>query len=239
MSSSKNMDFPVTNKSSYTSKVENSKNLIENPNFLAVPGPQGLQGKQGIQGPQGLPGKDGKDGIKGPKGDRGLPGKDGKSYITVYDQDPGWASYESLEPVEIKSGSNKGVDGWVSLFISKKNVSEERYLPKGSVSLYNPETKSINLKGLKLGSQVNITYEFAISTIHANTEVWIRSYFINSEREVTSFAASLKYQHEYLISETHSIFLKEDSDKRSGIIPQVRTDLDAFIKLKSIHISVH
>jgi hypothetical protein len=232
------MDFPVNNKSSYTSKVENSKGLIDNPTFLAVPGPQGVQGKPGIQGPQGLPGKDGKDGIQGPKGDRGLPGKDGKSYITSYDQDPGWASYESLEPVEIKSGSNKGVDGWVSLFISKKSVSEERYLPKGSVSLYNPETKSINLKGLKLGSQVNITYEFAISTIHANTEVWLRSYFINSKREVTSFAATLKYQHEYLISQTHSIFLKEDSDKKSGIVPQIRTDFDAFIKLKSIHISV-
>jgi hypothetical protein len=230
------MDFPVTNKNSYTSKVENSKSLIENPTFLAVPGPQGIQGKQGIQGPQGLPGK---DGIQGPKGDRGIPGKDGKSYITVYDQDPGWASYESLDPVEIKSGSNKGVDGWVTLSINKKSVSEEKYLPKGSVSLYNPETKAINLKGLKLGSQVNITYGFIISTIHANTEVWARSYFINNSREITSFVASLKYQHEYFVSETHSIFLKEESDKRSNIVPQIRTDFDALIKLKSIHISVH
>jgi hypothetical protein len=236
------MDFPVTNKSSYTAKVEGSKGLIENPAFLAVPGPQGIQGKPGIQGPQGLPGKDGKDGKdgkQGPRGDRGLPGKDGKSYVTSYDQNPGWASYENLDPIETKSGSDKGIDGWVSLFINKKNISEETYLPKGSVPLYNPETKAINLKGLKLGSQVNITYEFEISTIYANTEVWVRSYFINSEREVTSFLASLKYQHEYLISETHSIFLKEESDKKSGVVPQIRTDLDAFVKLKSIHISVH
>jgi hypothetical protein len=233
------MDFPVTNKSSYTAKVESSKELIENPTFLAVPGPQGIQGKQGVSGPQGLPGKDGKDGKQGPKGDRGFPGKDGKSYATSYDQDPGWASYESLDPVEVRSGSSKGVDGWINLSISKKSVSEERYLPKGGVPLYNPETKAINLKGLKLGSRVNVTYEFVISTIYPNTEVWVRSYFINSEREVTSFLANLKYQHEYLISETHSIFLKEESDKKSGVVPQIRTDLDALVKLKSIHISVH
>jgi hypothetical protein len=235
------MDFPVSSKNTYASKVESLKPSAEGGLFLPVPGPKGDPGPKGERGPagkDGLDGKDGKDGKVGPRGDRGLPGKDGKSYQTSYEQEPGWASYQALKNKDIKLGATEGVDGWVTLSIGKEYISEEKYLPKGGASFYNPETRSINLKGLNLGSQIQITYEFLVTTIHSNTELWMRSFFLNSGYEVTSFVANLKYQHEYLISETHSIFLSGDSDKRSGIVPQLRTDLDTFARLKSIHISV-
>ena len=239
MSSSKSMDFPVTNKNAYASKVERFNTAADPTSFVAVPGPRGEPGPKGDRGPKGDPGPAGKDGSPGPKGDRGESGKDGKSYQSVYEQEPGWASYQDLDSFSVKLGADKGEDGWVNLFISKNNISEERYLPKGLASLYNPETRSINLKGLKLGSQVQITYEFLVETFHSNTELWSRSYFRKSGYEVTSFVANLKYQHEYLLTETHSIFLSGESDKKSGIVPQLRTDLDALAKLKSIHISIH
>jgi len=232
VSSSKSMDFPISKKNTYAAKVEHSKLLTDNPNFIPVPGPQGERG------PAGKDGKDGKNGNPGPKGDRGPAGKNGKSFGTVYEQDPGWASYQDLENSIVKLGADRGSDGWVNVFISKNNIAEERYLPKNAVSLYNTETKTINLKGLKLGSQVEITYEFVIMTVHSNTEIWLRSYFPNTGTEVTSFIASLKYQHEYRISETHNIFISGESEKNSGIIPQIRTDLDASAKLTSIHISI-
>jgi len=236
LSSSKSMDFPVSNKITYASKVELSKPVSDNNVFIPVPGPKG------DPGPPGKNGIDGKDGKPGPKGDRGYPGKngkDGKSYETSYGQEPGWASYHNLDTSVVKLGAEKGSDGWVSLFIGKNNISEERYLPKNGVSLYNLETRTVNLKGLKIGSQVQITYDFLITTTHSNTEVWLRSYFLNSGYEVTSFVATLKYQHEYLLSETHNIYLSGESDRKSGIIPQIRTDMDCFANLKSIHISVH
>jgi hypothetical protein len=235
------MDFPTNNKSSYASKVESSKSFPEEGPFYAVPGPQGERGPKGetgSKGSPGAPGKDGVDGKPGPKGEKGPAGKDGKSYETAYGQDPGWASYIDGKSFEINLGASQGTDGWVNMFMSKNLISEEQFLPKDGVSLYSPETRYINLKGLKVGTQVQITYTFLITTFQSNTEVWMRSYFPNIEYEVTSFVASLKYQHEYLLSETHNIFIGGEDEKRAGIIPQIRTDLDALAKLKSIHISV-
>jgi hypothetical protein len=232
------MDFPVNGKNTYASKVEGSRPLQQEGLFLPVPGPKGDPGVKGDRGPAGANGSDGKDGRPGPRGERGLPGKDGKSYQTVYDQQPGWASYENLNTVQTKLGASEGSDGWVSFYIKKESSSEERYLPEDCVSLYNVDARSINLKGIKTGSQVQITYRFLITTLQPNTEVWMRSYSLSTEHEVTSFVASLKYQHEYLLSETHNIFIDNDLQKRSAIVPQVRTDLDAFASLKSIHISV-
>ena len=241
MSSSKSMDFPVNNKNTYASKVESSMPTTDDKFFIPVPGPKGEPGPRGERGPAGKDGKDGKDGQDGKpgsKGERGAAGKDAKPYHVPYDQYPGWASYQDLKSSDIKLGANEGSDGWVSLFISKNNVAEERFLPKHSTSLYNPETRSINLKALSLGSQVQITYDFVITTTYPNTEVWMRSFFLTSGYEVTSFVANLKYQHEYPISETHNIFLSGESDRKSGVVPQIRTDMDALVKLKSIHISV-
>jgi hypothetical protein len=48
----------------------------------------------------------------------------------------------------------------------------------------------------------------------------------------------LKYQYTYEMSVTQSVFIETESDKASGAIPQLRTDMDALARLKSIHISV-
>ena len=240
MSSFKNMDFPVENKSNYASKVQESQLLSTSSpvNYLPVPGPQGQPGPAGKDGKPGPKGEEGPKGDRGPKGEPGKPGKDGKSLVTTYSQSPGWASYSDKNPVIANLGATRGTDGWVSLFISTDQKSERKYLPEGGVDLYNPETKRINLKGLNLGTQIEITYDFSIETFHANTEVWFRSLFPSTLAETTSFVGLFKYQHIYDLAVTHSIFLDEDTDKISGIVPQIRTDLDAIARLKTIYISV-
>jgi hypothetical protein len=231
------MDFPSNKKDDYAAKVQESQsiNTAVSSSFIPVPGPQGEAGKQGRDGLAGPPGP---PGPRGEKGDAGRPGKDGKSFSTVYDQEPGWASYEDNEDNFIKMGATRGVDGWVNVSISRNSKHEERFLPKNGVSLYNPETKRINLKGLKIGTQLEITYSFVVSTMYSNTEVWMRSFLPGTKSEITTFSASLKYQHEYEISETHNIFLNKESDRIAGIVPQIRTDMDAMARLKRIHISV-
>lgn len=238
MASSKSMDFPVKN--NYAAKVQESQLLASSsaPNYLPVPGPQGERGPSGKDGKPGPEGPQGPQGPKGEKGDPGKPGKDGTSLVTTYAQNPGWASYTDKNPPTVKLGASKGVDGWVNLYISKNQIAEDRYLPEDGVALYNPETKRINLKNLKIGSQIEITYSFTVDTFHANTEIWFRSFYPGSLAETTSFVGLFKYQHSYDLSVTHSIFLEKESDKISGIVPQIRTDLDAAAKLKTIYISV-
>lgn len=107
------------------------------------------------------------------------------------------------------------------------------------MSLYNPNTRRLNLRGLKLGSQIQITYNFEITTMSSNTEVWCRSIFKGSEREYTSFLASFKYQHTYDVSTTHNLCITSIPDRELGIVPQVRSDMDASLKMKSIYISVY
>jgi hypothetical protein len=237
MASSKSMDFPIGNKSNYADKVQESQlSLVPvSINYIPVPGPQGERGASGKDGKSGPPGP---AGPKGEKGDPGKPGKDGKSLITSYDQSPGWASYSSTKPPVVRLGATRGADGWVNLNIDRDNHTQELYLPKNSVALYNPETKRINLKGINLGSQIQATYTFSVDTLHPNTEVWLRTFLPGSESEITTFVGLLKYQHSYVFSVTHSIFVEKESDRVAGAIPQVRTDLESVASLKSIHISV-
>ena len=65
-----------------------------------------------------------------------------------------------------------------------------------------------------------------------------RSNFITSKEYVSSFVATLKYQYTYELNTTHHLFLDKDINKVSGIVPQIRTDMDATCKIKSIYISV-
>ncbi len=241
MSVSKSMDFPVSNKSGYASQVKQSQEVLSNPeiSFLPVPGPEGPRGPKGEageRGPQGLPGKDGEP---GPKGERGTPGKDGRSYDPVYEQEVGWASYGNTATDFFVLGATKGDDGWVSVFINGKGSKTNKlYLPKDKTDLYNVEAKRINLKHLSLGAQISITYNFTLTTSSNNTEVWMRSYSEDTDESVTSFVASLKYQYEYELSTTHKVNIVSDTQKHAGIIPQIRTDLDAVATVKSIVISV-
>lgn len=233
MATSPNIEFPT---SGYASKVKESQ-APQEATFFAVPGPQGPPGKDGKPGPKGDKGDPGESivGQRGPKGD---PGKDGKSYFPKYDQNVGWALYKNKNTNTTPAGADRGEDGWVSLFILPEN-SVETFLPDGSVSLYSSDIRKINTRGLKVGAQLTITYEIEVVTFGSNTEVWMRSRFHGIDDSTTTFCANLKYQHNYEMTVTHTMAIFSELHKTAGIIPQIRTDLDTAVKIKSIYISVN
>lgn len=233
MAISHNTEFP---KSAYADKVNSQK--TEEPTFFAVPGPSGPPGRDGNPGPKGDQGIPGKDGERGPRGEQGIPGKDGKSHFPSYGQNAGWASYTNKQKNTVPTGATRGEDGWVSLYITI-DEAQENFLPEGSVSLYSDDIRKINTRGLEVGSQVEITYDIEVITFSSNTEVWMRSQFLKSDNANTTFCAILKYQHTYDLSVTHKMLVKSKDDKLSGIVPQIRTDLDAAVKIKSISVSVY
>lgn len=236
MAISQNMDFP---KSSYASKVQVSK-VDESPTFFAVPGPQGPQGLPGPKGERGPAGQSGES-VKGDKGERGASGKDGKdgkSYFPKYEQNAGWAVYVNDGYRVVATGATRGDDGWVSLYLPS-NTSIEDFLPDGAVSLYSQEINKINTRGLKVGAQLRITYNIEVTTSNSNTEVWMKSQFLKLDESITTYCATLKYQHTYEISTTHNLAIFTEKHRVAGIVPQIRTDLDSTVKLKSIYISVY
>jgi hypothetical protein len=240
MSISKNMDFPSSKKSSYSQLTQQSQPVENSISYIPVPGPQGPKGdpgSAGVRGDRGERGEKGDAGLKGDPGKNGKDGKDGKTYMPVYEQDAGWAKYGNSDTSQTRLGATRGQDGWVS-FVIDRNPSIENYLPRDSVSLYGGDTKRINLKGLKVGSKVDITYTFEVETFSSNTELWCRTFLPGTERDVTTLMGVLKYQYTYEMSVTQSVFVESESDKNSGAVPQLRTDMDALARLKSIHISV-
>lgn len=233
MAVSQNIDFP---KSPYASKVQASK-TSEEPTFFAVPGPQGPAGADGPKGPKGDKGDPGES-IAGPRGERGFPGKDGKSYFPTYAQNVGWGFYENKNTNTTPTGATRGEDGWVQLFINSVDPNES-FLPEGSVSLYSNDIRKINTRALKVGAQVQITYEIEVITFSSNTEVWMKSEFIGLDTSATTFCANLKYQHTYEMSVTHNLLILSEQHKNAGIVPKIRTDLDSAVKIKSVYISVY
>jgi hypothetical protein len=235
---SKSMDFPPSKKSNYAAQVvqsqqSNSDVLI---NYVPVPGPIG---PQGLQGPKGDKGDSGKDGPIGPKGDRGLPGKDGVSSLSSSGQQSGWASYFNLKKQEFKLGATQGEDGWVNFWVDGLgSATNEKFLPKDSVSLWNPNNRMLNFKGLKVGSQVFVTYNFDLTTYSNNTEVWIKTMFSNNKKEISQFVGSLKYQFTYNFYVTQNFFIEDLETWSSGGIPQIRTDYDSSATINSIYVSV-
>ena len=240
MASSKSMDFPGAKKSSYAAQVEQSQaiGLPDNTlSFLPVPGPTGPQGPAGRDGKDGKEGPQGPEGPRGQKGDRGPAGADGKSLISSSGQQPGWGSYISTSPVTARLGATKGVDGWVSLVMS--TIDEfETFLPTGCASLWNSHARALNFKGLKVGSQVFVTYNFELTTFTPNTEVWLRTYFSSHNQEIAEFVGSLKYTNTYNFSVTQQLFIENQKMWGNGAVPQIRTDFDASAILNSIYVSV-
>ena len=236
---SKNMDFPVGKKSAYAANVKQAN--AQEPgavSYIPVPGPQGPKGDPGSAGVRGQKGDRGEKGDQGPRGEPGKDGKDGKTYLPVYEQDAGWAKYVNKKPSGFKLGAEEGTDGWVSVHIEAGPESIESFLPRDAVSLYNSDNRKINLKGLKVGSQITVTYNFRIETFFNNTEVWLRTYFPNPEKAVTTFIGNLKYQFEYEMSVTQKFYIEDQYLKIGGALPQIRTDLNAMVKMDSIEISV-
>jgi len=229
MSLSRSTDFPGSRKTNYADQVQQSQEIGSIDSSLYIP----VQGPQGPAGPRGLDGQPGPQGPIGLQGERGPAGKDGKSLFA-----DGWANYDNRNPINFSLGATRGDDGWVDVYVdSLGKGTNEKYLPKDNISLYNPETRRINLKHLDIGSQLRITYTFDLSTYGNNTEVWARSYFPDTGKAVTSFVANLKYQYDYELSTTHLLYLDDSVDKSSGIVPQLRADLDSMAVLKSIYIS--
>ena len=114
----------------------------------------------------------------------------------------------------------------------------EMFLPKGCVSFWNPNSYRLNFKGLKEGSHVFIKYKFDITTYSSNTEVWIRTQFPGSDLELLNFASHLKYQSSYSLNVTQDFFISDKKIWASAALPQIRTDFDASVFIKSIAISV-
>jgi hypothetical protein len=247
MAVSKSMEFPGVQKSSYAAQVQQSQpsDYQENTlSFLPVPGPvgpQGPSGRDGKDGKDGVPGEkgpEGPQGKQGPKGEKGANGKDGVSSLSSAGQQAGWASYFNKLKNITKLGVTQGDDGWVTVYINSEGSENETYLPKDTVSLWNNHARMLNFKGLKEGSQVFITYNFELTTYTSNTEVWIRTLFANSNREISQFVASLKYQHTYPISVTQQIFIEDQKMWGNGAYPQIRTDYDSSVIMNSIYVSV-
>ena len=235
---SKSMDFPLNKKSSYAAQVVETQSTSTDVliNYVPVPGPMGPQGPAGVPGPQGPAGK---DGIQGPKGDRGTPGKDGESSLSSSGQQAGWGSYFNQNRKEIRLGANQGEDGWVSVWVdSRGSNTNEKYLPQGCTSLWNENQRMLNFHGLKIGSQVFVTYNFELTTYTNNTEVWIRTLFPRSTTEISQFVASLKYQYVYNMYVTQHFFMEDNSMWSSGAVPQIRTDYDSSVLMNSIYVSV-
>lgn len=237
MAISKSMDSPVK-KSNYASKVEESYDTSNTLTFLPVPGPVGPQGPKGDTGDIGPPGP------RGAKGDAGSPGKDGKngtngkSFLSPSEQMIGWGYYKVKEINKERTGIDQSDDGWTTLVIGDIAESDESFLPKGNVSLWNRHTKRLNFKTLNIGSIVTIRYNIEITTHINNTEVWVRTLLESDEFSATSFVGSLKYQYDYDFSVEHTVFVHNPSIQSFGGIPQIRTDNPCSARLRSIYIKV-
>lgn len=238
MAVAKSMDFPGKKKNYAAQVVQSQQTVPDNTTtYIPVPGPQGPAGAQGPAGPQGPMGPSGKDGERGPKGERGTPGKDGESSLSSSGQQAGWAAYYNKNKKSIRLGIDKGDEGWVNVWVDG-NPKNEKYLPKGATSLWNEHQRMLNFHGIKVGSQILVTYNFELTTYNTNTEVWIRTFFPKASSEISQFVASLKYQYTYNISVTQNLFIENDSIWSSGGTPQIRTDYDCDVVMNSIHVSV-
>ena len=234
------MDFP-NKKKKYTDTVEQTKSI----EYIAVPGIQGEKGEIGLQGPQGPQGLKGDKGEKGPqgpqgtKGEKGDPGKGAEGYDSPSGQYPGWAYYKGKDTGIHKVGPERGDDGWVSFFLDiDQDQTIETYLPNKSVSLLNQVAKNINLKTLKVGAKVQIRYDFSLETYSNNTEVWIRTLLRDEDLSPIGCVGLLKYQYQYDLSYSQTIFVSSDKIKNYGGIPQIRTDNEGSFILKGIYIAV-
>lgn len=242
MAVSKSMGFPGEN--SYIKQVKKTQETPNEllPGFIAIPGPQGPPGptgRPGEPGPKGDPGSKGEQGEKGIRGERGLSGKDGLSYLPVYGQKTGWGLYDSKDTIYKKVGIENGDAGWVSIYLPNQgSQTNEKYLPDNNTSLYSYTSRRINCKHLNIGTQMSITYNILLNTYSNSTEAWIRSYFPESGEEVVSYIGLLKYQYNYEFSITQNVYIDSQQKIVSGIQPQIRTDMDGEVFLKSIHISV-
>ena len=246
MAISKNMDGPKTR---YSEAVKSTKSIeSNNTEYVAVPGIQGEKGEVGPEGPQGpegprgergLPGKDGKDGPQGPQGPKGDAGRGGgEGYESPSGQYPGWAYYQNKNKKPLFLGPDRGDDGWVDILVDDDiNTNILKFLPEGSVSLWNSVTQRINFKQLKVGARVDIRYDIALTTDTNSTEAWIRTYIPKVESP-TGYIGMLKYKYPYEMSVNQTLYVDLSKIRSEGGIIQARADNESTIVLKGMYISV-
>jgi hypothetical protein len=233
------MDFPAPSKKKYSDNITEQLPGELLGNYIAVPGPQGPTGERGPKGDKGDRGEQGLQGPQGPQGYPGKNGKDGRSLLSPSEQNIGWACYDNKDKKTIRLGASKGEDGWVKFGVDTEgNNTNELFLPRESVGLWNPNTQRFNFKTLNIGSIITICYKIELTTYANNTEVWFRTFVDNSDNYPTTYVGSLKYQFDYDLTMEHTLFLENRSMQTAGGIPQIRTDNDASLTVKSIHISV-
>ena len=244
----KSMDSPQPlRKKNYLDTIQSSQNILSADvakEYIAVPGIQGEKGDQGPKGdtgetgPAGPQGPRGEQGKQGPQGEKGEPGK-GIGYDSPSGQFPGWAMYTNANKNGTRLGPERGDDGWVNLgFTVDQDLSQEDYLPLGSVSLWMPESNKFNFKSLKVGSKIDIRYDFSITTSSNYTELWIRLFDEKIINPITGYVANFKYQYTYDMSFFQTIYIENNRINNYGGFPQARTDLESNLLLKKIYISV-
>jgi hypothetical protein len=232
------MDFPGKPKK-YSDNINQPYQLEQQINYVAVPGPQGERGPKGDTGSTGPEGKQGPKGDAGKAGKDGRDGKPGESSLSPSGQRTGWALYSNLNKKQVTLGATKGNDGWVRFTIDcEGHETNEKYLPENGVSLFNPTTQKINLRGLKIGSIITIRYDITLTTFSNNTEVWFRTLIPDCEKHPTTFAGNLKYQFDYDMSIEHSFFLENEKMQNAGAFPEILTDNDSMMVAKSMYIFV-
>jgi len=232
MAISKNMDAPKTR---YSEVIKSTKSAdVSGAEYIAVPGIQGEKGEVGPPGPagpegprgeRGIPGKDGKDGPQGPQGPKGDPGRGGgEGYESPSGQYPGWAYYENKNKKPLFLGPDRGDDGWVNILMEDDETNNIlRFLPEGSVSLWNPVTQRINFKQLKVGAKVDIRYDIALTTDTNSTEAWIRTYIPKVESP-TGYIGMLKYKYPYEMSISQTLYVDLSKIRSEGAVIQARAD---------------
>jgi len=234
----KSMDFPGKPKK-YSDNVSQSYELEQPLSYIAVPGAQGERGPKGDSGdtgPQGQPGPQGEAGKPGKDGKNGLPGQ---SSLSPSGQRTGWGLYSNYNQKQIQLGATKGNDGWVRFGVDcEGKETNEKYLPENGVSLFNPTTQKINLRGLQIGSIITVRYDIVLTTFSNNTEVWLRTLIPDSDKNPTTFAGNLKYQFDYDMSIEHTFFLENERMQNAGAFPEILTDNEAMMCSKSMYISV-
>ena len=236
------MDFP---KRAYSEIVQTTQfEIVNNTEYVALPGPQG---ERGLQGPKGDPGETGAQGLigdrgpqgkMGPQGPKGDPGTGNGQYTSPSGQYPGWAYYSNKNKKPILLDPNNDNDGWVSMLLEEdelKNILN--FLPSGAVSFWNNETQTLNFKQLKIGTKVDIRYDISINTEQNNTEAWLRTYTPKTTFP-TTYIGVLKYKYMYDMSVNQTIFIDMQKTKSDGGVLQIRADSQCTAVLNGIFISV-
>lgn len=239
MAISKSMDSPNIKKKRYSDNIISQVPQEISGEYTLIPGPQGEIGPRGEKGEKGDQGEQGPKGLRGEPGKDGLPGKDGASVLSPSEQQIGWACYDNLSRNNIRLGSTRGDDGWVNFAVDSLGANtNEMFLPKGSVSLWNNMNQTLNFKTLKVGAIVTICYNIELTTLTNNTEVWFRTFIPNANENHERYVGSLKYQFTYDLSMEHTVFIENKKTQVANAIPQLRTDNDCDAVIKSIYISV-